>query len=209
MLDELISQSLRDFQLDCLSFCEHHYPTIHNRGMKESHLGKALARRIMHSYDKLDIDTTCRSVEESNTIKQLVFLVDTPEHQIYIVAHRLISANLACRRAIVNDMKWTLDHLEAPNDKERRIIVIADHWIDRSVASKAVPHWWLGHQPIHQADFAAQGVKLVDAEHSLAGDIEVVCSITGGRHRIYHPLHRQRDGLPLHKYLLLTATYPL
>ncbi|MEZ8140381.1 hypothetical protein A1OO_14585 [Enterovibrio norvegicus FF-33] len=209
MLDELISQSLRDFQSDCLNFCEHHYPTIHNRGMNESHLGKALARRIVHSYDKLNIDAFLHQLDESPALKQPVFRVDAPDHQIYIVAHRLISANLACRKGIVKDMHWTLDHIDTTSEKEKRVILVADHWIDRSSASKSVPSWWLGHQPIHQADFAAQGVRLLEAEHSLAGDIELECALTGGLNRIFHPFHRQRDGLPLYKYLLLTATYPL
>ncbi len=208
MLDELISQSLREFQSDCLSFCEHHYPTIHNRGMKESHLGKALARRFIHGYNNLDIDATYAQMEEA-ALKQPVFRIDSPEHQIYLVAHRLISANTACRKALVKDTLWALEHLDTSSGKEKRLIIVADHWVDRSSASKSVPCWWLGHQPIHRDDYASQGVKLMDADHHFAEDIAQECHLNDGKLRIFHPLHRQRDGIPLYKYMLLTAAYSL
>lgn len=208
MLDELISQSLRDFQSDCLSFCEHHYPTIHNRGMKESHLGKALARRLIHGYNNLNIDARYAQLEEA-ALKQPVFVIESPDHQIYLVAHRMISANTAGRKALVNDIHWALAHLDRASNKEKRLVLIADHWTDRSSASKSLPSWWLGHQPIHIEEFIAQGIKLIDANHHLASDIADRCQLSGGRLRIYHPLHRQRDGLPLYKYMLLSATYPL
>ncbi|STQ76191.1 hypothetical protein [Grimontia hollisae] len=209
MLDELISLSLRDFQSDCVSFCEHHYPTIHNRGMKESHLGRALSRRLIHSYHNLGIDTEYVQLEESASIKHSAFRIESPEHQIYLAAHRLISANIACRNALVKDTLRTLDHLDTASPKEKRLIIIADHWIDRSNASKSIPSWWLGHQPIHKEEYVAQGIRLVDAEKSLAADFAQAYQLTGGKHRIFHPLFRQRDGLPLFKYMLLTATYTI
>ncbi|OEE65194.1 hypothetical protein A1OS_14695 [Enterovibrio norvegicus] len=209
LLDEIISQSLRDFQSDCLRFCEQHYPTIHNRGMKESHLGKALSRRLIHSYKNIDIPASFVQLEDASSLKQMVFRVDSPDHQIYIVAHNLISANVACRRGLVQDTCWMLDRLDANDNKEKRLIIISDHWIDRSAASKSIPSWWLGHQPIHLPEFIGQGVKLVDSPNSLAVDLQADCRLHDGMHRIFHPFHRHRDGLPLFKYLLLSAVYPL
>lgn len=209
MLDELISQSLRDFQSDCVSFCEHHYPTIHNRGMKESHLGKAFARRLIHSYDNLNIDAQYAQLDEAGVLKHPAFRIESPDHQIYIVAHRLISANIACRKGLVKDTQWTLEHLDTACNKEKRLVILADHWVDRSSASKSVPSWWLGHQPIHKEEYVAQGIRLVDADRSLSEDIAQECNLSDGRHRIFHPLFRHRDGLPLFKYMLLTAAYTL
>lgn len=209
MLDELISLSLRDFQSDCVSFCEHHYPTIHNRGMKESHLGRALSRRLIHSYSNLGIDTEFSQLEEGSPLKHPAFRIESPEHQIYLVAHRLISANTACRNALVKDTQRALEHLDTTCPKEKRLIIIADHWADRSNASKSIPSWWLGHQPIHKEEYAAQGIRLIDAERSVTADLTQACQLTEGKHRIFHPLFRHRDGLPLFKYMLLTATYTI
>lgn len=46
MLLDILTQSVNEFQADCLKLCEKHYPTIHNQGMSEHHLGLAFARRL-------------------------------------------------------------------------------------------------------------------------------------------------------------------
>lgn len=209
MLDELIAHSLRNFQSDCLNFTEQNYPTVHNRGIKESHLGKALARRMLISFAKKNTPASFTLLGDPSTVKQPVFVIDSLEHQILILVHRLLSANVASRKGLINDVDRTLENIDKNNNKEIRFIIIADHWADRSIASKSVPSWWLGHQPIHQIEYAEQGIKLVDAEHFLSDDIQKVCHLKGGKHRIYHPLHRYKDGLPLFKYMLLTAIYAL
>ena len=207
MLDELIAQSLRNFQSDCLNFSEQNYPTVHNRGIKESHLGRALIRRISHSFEKMDTDVSSCIIENISTLSQPIFSIETSKHQILIVVHRLLSANFESRKALIKDVSGTLEFVDKCTNKENRLIIIADHWADRSIASKSIPSWWLGHQPIHQIEYAEQGMKLVDANHFLSDDIENESQLQGGKYRIYHPLHRYKDGLPFFKYMLLTATY--
>lgn len=207
MLDDLISLNLRNFQSDCLNFSEQNYPTVHNRGIKESHLGKALARRMVNSFEKNNTEASFSLLEDPLTLKQPVFVIDSSDFQILILVHRLLSANFESRKGLINDINGTLSHIDNHNNKEIRLIIIADHWADRSNASKSIPSWWLGHQPIHQLEYAEQGIKLVDADHFLAEDIQKSCQLKGGQHRIYHPLHRYKDGLPFFKYMLLTATY--
>ncbi|WP_232312706.1 hypothetical protein [Enterovibrio coralii] len=177
--------------------------------MKDSHLGKALSRRIVHSFDNLDVQTQFHQMEETSSTKQPIYRIETKDHLVFVLAHRMISASSACRKGLVRDIKQLIEGLDIDRTKEVRLIIVADHWIDRSSASKSIPSWWLGHQPIHIDEYISQGIKLVAAEQHLAHDIETECQLEKGRHRLFNPLHRQRDGLPLYKYLLLTATYPL
>nr|WP_269809100.1 hypothetical protein [Enterovibrio nigricans] len=125
-MDELIAQSLRNFQSDCLSFCEHHYPTIHNRGMKDSHMGKALSRRIVHSFDNLNIDTQFSQLEETSSYKQPIYCIETDSHQVFVLAHRMISASSACRNGLVRDIKQVLGEVSIDKTKDARLIIVAD-----------------------------------------------------------------------------------
>lgn len=209
MLDELIAQSLRNFQADCLNFSKQHYPTVHNRGIKESHMGRALSRRVIHSFENIDIPVMSHVIENIETLSQPVFCIDSDKHQILIVVHRLLSANIESRKGLIRDVRGSLAFKDKTKNKEIRLIIIADHWADKSNASKSIPSWWLGHQPIHQIEYAEQGIKLVDSKHFFSVDIQHECRLIGGQHRIYHPLHRYKDGFPFFKYMLLTATYSL
>lgn len=209
LLDELIAQSLRNFQADCLNFSKQNYPTVHNRGIKESHMGRALCRRVIHSFESIDIPASSNVIENVETLSQPIFCIDAENYQILIVVHRLLSANFESRKGLIRDVMGSLEFKDMRDKKERRLIIIADHWADRSHASKSIPSWWLGHQPIHQIEYAEQGIKLTDAKHFFSDDIQQECKLKGGQHRIYHPLHRYKDGLPFFKYMLLTATYPL
>ncbi|MDD1779733.1 hypothetical protein LRP49_00865 [Enterovibrio sp. ZSDZ35] len=172
-------------------------------------MGKALSRRIVHSFDNLNILTNFSQLEEASSYKQPIYCIESDNHQVFVLAHRMISASSACRKGLVRDIKHVLEEVSIDRTKDARLIIVADHWVDRSSASKSIPSWWLGHQPIHIDEYISQGIRLVLAEQDLATDIESECSLEKGLHRLYNPLHRQRDGLPLYKYLLLTATYPI
>lgn len=209
MLDQLITESLRHFQSDCLNFSEKNYPTVHNRGIKEAHLGKAFARRVINAFAKHNTNTSLTEYEGVDALSPPFFCIESTQYHILIVVHRLLSANQASRKGLINNINKILNNIEIKKEKETRLIILADHWTDRSNASKSIPCWWLGHQPIHQMEYAAQGIKLIDAKHSFSQDISHECQLEGGRHRIYHPLHRYKDGLPFFKYMLLAATYPL
>lgn len=208
MLDDIISLSLRHFQRDCLQLCEYHYPTIHNRGMRETHMGKALARRVASTFHSQDVAAHFEQLEEEKH-QQPVYRVVSSVGDIIVVAHRMISANKACRLGLVRDLQRSLEHTDTSENKDYRVVVIADHWMDRSAASKSVASWWLGHQPIHIDEYRSQGIKLIDADHSLANDIENTIGLINGQHRLFHPLNRQKDSIPLYKYLLMAAFYDL
>ncbi|SIO32689.1 hypothetical protein [Salinivibrio sp. ES.052] len=207
MLDDLVSLALRQFQQDCVKLCEHHYPTVHNRGMRDPHMGKALARRLMRVLEAHDKPATFNLLDDTRPHSQTVYQLQLDGSAIYILAHRLLSGNNACRDSLVRDVAWLLNHGITNPAEPGRVIVVSDHWIDRTNASKSVPSWWLGHQPIHADAYRAQGIRLTSATSSLAESIAPL-GLTEGRYRIFHPLFRKKDGLPLHKYLLLTATFP-
>lgn len=164
---------------------------------------------MLISFEKKQTKASFTLLEDPDTVKQSVFLIDSSEHQIVIVVHRLISANLASRKSLVKDVSGTLDLIDKSSSKEMRLIIIADHWADKSNASKSMPSWWLGHQPIHQVEYAKQGIKLLEADHFLSDEIEQACKLKEGQYRIYHPLHRYKDGLPFFKYMILAAIYSL
>ncbi|WP_284509785.1 hypothetical protein [Salinivibrio costicola] len=137
-----------------------------------------------------------------------MYKLQLDDSAIYILAHRLLSGNNACRDALVRDVAWLLNNGITDPSEPGRVIIVSDHWIDRTNASKAVPSWWLGHQPIHADAYRAQGIRLVSATTSLSDAISPL-GLTEGRYRIFHPLFRIKDSLPLHKYLLMTATFSL
>ncbi|WP_064609012.1 hypothetical protein [Photobacterium sp. J15] len=207
MVRDLLSVSINQFQSDCLQLCEHHYPTVHNRGMREYHMGKALCRRIISTMKQADINATLVKSPSEENQEQPVFTIETPHFYILVIAHRLDSANLGRREALLQSISAACKQTDT--DKPQHLLVISDHWFDRSKASKEIPAWWLGHLPANSDEYIADGIRLQDCAHSLPKSLEQKCALSGGFHEVHHPLKRHGNGKVVHRYLLLTAYYPL
>ncbi|UXI03824.1 hypothetical protein [Photobacterium sp. TY1-4] len=206
MINDLLSASIQQFKADCLQLCEQHYPTVHNRGMRGDHLGKALCRRIISTLNQADIPAQVQVVAHQNTADQPVFRLDTPHFTLWVIAHRLVSANLARRESLIAAVETVkAAYQKQPHAHPHYLILVADHWFDRSKASKEIPAWWLGQLPENTGDYLADGIRLLGCEQSLAQRL----TLPDGERQIHHPLKRHSSSKTVHRYLLLTALYPL
>ncbi|PSU36514.1 hypothetical protein C9I99_04740 [Photobacterium lutimaris] len=206
-MSEYLSTSIEQFQHDCSKLCAQHYPTVHNRGMRENHLGMALCRRIMATLQQAELDAHFSQHKNDEQISQPVFIIDTTDFSIAVVAHRLLSANKACRLGLIRTIANVRTTL-APS-KPTYIVVVADHWFDRSKASKEIPAWWLGQMPEKVEEYITDGIKLLDSADNVAEQLLHHHQISHGEYHLHHPLKRETNNKIVHKYLLLSAFIPL
>ena len=206
LISEYLLASVEQFQQDCSQLCAQHYPTVHNRGMRENHLGKALCRRIMVTLQQAGITTGFAQHKNEDQISQPIFTITTANFSIAVVAHRLLSANRACRQGLVNAIALAQSDLDP--QLPAYIVIVADHWFDRSKASKEIPAWWLGQLPENINDYAADGIKLLASQDKLADQLNREYQLSGGKFYIHHPLKRESSHKIVHKYLLLSAFLP-
>ncbi|MCQ1060505.1 hypothetical protein LRP52_37570 [Photobacterium sp. ZSDE20] len=207
LISDYLSTSIEQFQQDCSKLCAQHYPTVHNRGMRENHLGMALCRRIMATLQQAGLDAHFSQHKNDEQVSQPVFVIDTTEFSIAVIAHRLLSANKACRQGLIKtiaDVRTTL----APV-KPTYIVVVADHWFDRSKASKEIPAWWLGKLPKNIEEYITDGIKLLSSTNSLAEQLHDGHHMSHGEYHLHHPLKRETNNKTVLKYLLLSAFIPL
>lgn len=73
MLLDIVTQSVNEFQVDCLRLCEKHYPTIHNQGMSEHHLGLAFARRLARTLS--EFGHPCEYAPSSRPINAIYLII--------------------------------------------------------------------------------------------------------------------------------------
>ncbi|MGF1759533.1 hypothetical protein L4D76_16620 [Photobacterium sagamiensis] len=207
MVSDLLAVSIQQFQDDCLQLCEQHYPTVHNRGMRENHLGKALCRRILATFQQAGLNVELQQSDDDNDLPQPIFSISSDDFTIWIIAHHLLSANLARREALVETIDTVMKKYE-PN-KSNHLLLVADHWFDRSKASKEIPAWWLGQVPENLDDYRLDGIRLLDTPRTLPKSISERYSFTEGQLQLHHPLKRSGDKRVVHKYIVLTAYYPI
>ncbi|MBY5947647.1 hypothetical protein [Photobacterium rosenbergii] len=207
LISEYLSTSIEQFQQDCSKLCAQHYPTVHNRGMRENHLGKALCRRILATLQQAKFDPHFSQLKNDDQISQPVFVLETADFTIAVVAHRLLSANKACRAGLVSTIANVKSSLSLM--KPTYIVVVADHWFDRSKASKEIPAWWLGHMPANSEAYTNDGIKLMGSVDHIAAQLLEQHQISDGEYHLHHPLKRESNNKTVHKYLLLSAFIPL
>lgn len=207
LVSDLLSVSIHKFKADCLQLCEQHYPTVHNRGMSGTHLGKALCRRVLSTLKQADIPATLHQCHHDDTLEQPIFRIDTPDFTLWIIAHRLVSANLARRDALVQSVNTTCQQVE--QGKQHHLLIVSDHWFDRSKASKEIPAWWLGQLPKNTNDYLSDGIRLQECTNTLPKCLQYKYNLSDGQHQIHHPLKRHGNDKTVHKYVLLTAYYQM
>lgn len=204
LVGDYIFSSIERFQLDCLQLCEQHYPTVHNRGMRENHLGKALSRRIIATLNDKGIPALFEQCQSDEQLPQPIFRIHNNELTIWIIAQRLLSANLARRKAFVQTIIDTCQKMDA--QQPNYLVVVADHWFDRSKASKEILGWWLGCLPDNIEPYNKDGVRLLMPEHGIQQQFEALGYPLNGSYKTYHPL--KKDGSrTIHKYILLSAFF--
>ncbi|MCW8336663.1 hypothetical protein [Vibrio paucivorans] len=206
MLLDVLIQSVNEFQADCMKLCEKHYPTIHNQGMSEHHLGLAFARRLARTLNEFGHTCDYSSLEST---KQ----TDFPHHYrvssdvgtVWVLTSHMISAGKTCRHKLMKDIgQWKSEYGYAiqPNDL---LLLLTDHWISRSKQSRELLHWWTGQLPDEIDEYSAQGINLYESESQLSQLLEEQYSLSPYFIKFSHPLKRSTNQQLVRKYIQLYA----
>ncbi|MGD8116628.1 hypothetical protein [Vibrio sp. Hep-1b-8] len=210
MLLDVLVQSVNEFQADCMALCEKHYPTIHNKGMNEHHLGLAFARRLSRTLNEFGHDYDYKSLDTVNNI-------DLPHHYrvsseigtVWILTSHLVSAGPSCRKKLFKTIAhWQEEYGYAvqPNDL---LLLLTDHWITRSKQSRELLHWWTGQLPDEIDEYRVQGITLYESESLLAQSLEQHFSLSPYFVKFTHPLKRATDKQLVRKYIQLYSVIQL
>lgn len=206
MLLDILTQSVNEFQADCLKLCEKHYPTIHNQGMSEHHLGLAFARRLARTLSEFGHPCHYSAIE---SIPQR----DMPHHYrvssdagtVWLLTHHMVSAGKTCREKLMQDIaQWKYEYAYAiqPNDL---LLLLTDHWISRSQKSRELLHWWTGQLPDEIDQYLAQGITLYESDSLLTQSLENRFQISPCYIKFSHPLKRSKNQQLVRKYVQLYA----
>ncbi|MGR5263409.1 hypothetical protein ACPV38_05325 [Photobacterium damselae] len=204
MISDILELSIEQFMQDCLQLCEQQYPTIHNRGMREQHIAKALLRRIQSGLQQRGIEA---EISQPLELKSL-FKITTTDSELWLVAHHFLSANLATRKALIE----TID-LVVQQPKERGssyLLLMADHWFDRTKASKELPAWWLDEQPEDWQDYLHSGVRLLPADETLSHQLsQNHYPLLVMDRQLHHPLIHIKHQTRVKRYVVMSGLYQL
>lgn len=209
LLDVLV-QSVNEFQADCMALCEKHYPTIHNKGMSEHHLGLAFARRLSRTLNEFGHDYEYKALDSHGG-------TDLPHHYrisseigtVWILTSHLLSAGPSCRKKLFRTIaQWQEEYGFAiqPNDL---LLLLSDHWITRNKQSRELLHWWTGQLPDEIDEYRVQGITLYESESLLAQSLEQHFNISPYYVKATHPLKRATDQQLVRKYIQLYSVIQL
>ena len=206
MLLDLVIKSVNQFQDDCLKLCERHYPTVHNQGISEHHIGKAFARRMEHtfiSFNHASIINPLEMLSSGENPRQ--FRISSEIGTVWMISHRMVSAGKTCRKKLMLDIhNWQQEYGFAiqPTDV---LIIVSDHWITRSKNSGELLHWWMGDLPDEMTEYSQQGITLRESDSQFATDLNNNFSISPCFIKFGHPLKRSGNQQLVRKYLQLYA----
>lgn len=206
MLLDILTQSVNEFQADCLKLCEKHYPTIHNQGMSPHHLSLTFARRLARTLT--EFGHSCESQPLT-----LARHGDLPHHYrvscaqgtVWILTQPMPSAGKSCKKRLLRDVyAWKQEYGYAiqPNDL---LLLLTDHWISRSHKSRELLHWWTGQLPDHLEEYHAQGITLYESESQLLQTLESLFTMTPCYIKYGHPLKHSKNQQLVRKYVQLYA----
>ena len=206
MLLDLVIKSVNQFQDDCLKLCERHYPTVHNQGISEHHIGKAFARRMEHTFVSFNHASSISPLEMlSSGENPRHFRISSEIGTVWMISHHMVSAGKTCRKKLMLDIhKWQQEYGFAiqPNDV---LIIVSDHWITRSKNSGELLHWWMGELPDEITEYSQQGITLRESDSQFAADLNTNFNISPCFIKFGHPLKRSGNQQLVRKYLQLYA----
>lgn len=206
LLLDILTQSVNEFQADCLKLCEKHYPTIHNQGMSEHHLGLAFARRLARTLTEFGHPCDYAAIETINQAEQPHhYRISSDAGTVWVLTHHMVSAGKTCRDKLMRDItQWKQEYSYAiqPNDL---LLLLTDHWISRSQKSRELLHWWTGQLPFEIDEYSAQGITLHESESQLTQALESYFHISPCYVKFGHPLRRSKNQQLVRKYIQLYA----
>ncbi|MDP5252900.1 MULTISPECIES: hypothetical protein [unclassified Vibrio] len=202
MLLDFVTQSVRDFQRDCLVICQNHYPAVHNKGINQHHLAKAFSRRMKHTLDNFQLPCQIAPLETShNSDTPHQYRVTCSLGTVWIIAHHMVSGGGHYREKLIGEIhQWQAQYQYAiqPNDL---LFLISDHWINRGRTSREMIHWWLNRLPDNLSDYQQQGVHLIESSTGFDWQLNTRFGISPCYVKIGHPLQSKQKQQPVYKYL--------
>nr|WP_086937352.1 hypothetical protein [Thaumasiovibrio occultus] len=204
MIAQLIQDSLNEFDVDYRQFCRHHYPTVHNRGMKSQHLIRLFATRMWQQFKAQGVVADYLRYEGEIAFKCPIHSLALPSARIWIVADQWLSANTASRKRLIDELTRLKSLMDSAH--QHYVVVLADHWFDRSLGSKQLPAWWLGHLPDDVDTYILNGLKLQLSPVTLVEALKATLPHKHAAMTLRHPLHKPGSSVPVYRYLLMTAT---
>ncbi|MDV7103488.1 hypothetical protein R3X26_03620 [Vibrio sp. TH_r3] len=206
MQKDLVIRAIHDFQNDCLKLCEQHYPTVHNRGMSEHHLGRAFARRLASTLETFNLPSQFEPIDTMrNSDHPHHYRIASSEGTVWVLTHHLASASSICKEHLLSDIsEWQAEYGFAiqPNDL---LVLLGDHWISRSKKSRELIDWWMGEIPDDFSEYIAQGITLYKSDSKLVNELDCRFHIRPCYLRFGHPLVRSQDQQLVRKYIQLYA----
>ncbi len=211
MLLDVLIQSVNEFQADCMKLCEKHYPTIHNKGMSEQHLGIAFARRLSRTLNEFGHQCEYQFIEilTSNADNPHHFRVSSDIGTVWILTGHLVNANATYRNKLLKAVAaWQNEYSFAiqPNDL---LLLLSDHWITRSKQSRELLHWWTGQLPDEIDEYNAQGISLYESDSHLSNTLEAQFGLCPYYVKFTHPLKRSNNQQLVRKYIQLYSVVQL
>lgn len=210
MLLDVLIQSVDEFQADCMTLCEKHYPTIHNKGMSEHHLGLAFSRRLSRTLTEFGHHCDYKALEQcASSDNPHHYRVSSDIGTVWVLTSHLVSAGSTCRkklfRAVAN---WQEEHGYAiqPNDL---LLLLTDHWITRSKQSRELLHWWTGQLPDEVDEYRLQGISLYESDSQLSTSLEQHFNLSPYFVKFTHPLKRSSNQQLVRKYIQLYSVVQL
>ncbi|SJL83874.1 hypothetical protein [Vibrio palustris] len=206
MLLDIVTQSVNEFQVDCLKLCEKHYPSIHNQGMSNHHLGMAFSRRLARTLVEFGHSCHFDAIESANRHDQPHhYRVSSDIGTVWIITHHMASASVACRNKLMREIAvWKEEYGYGlqPNDL---LLILTDHWISRSHNSRELLHWWTGQLPDELDEYKTQGITLYESESQMTQTLDTMFHIRPCYLKYGHPLKRSRNQQLVRKYIQLYA----
>lgn len=198
LLEQIFIQCLNAFSDDYKTICKHHYPTIHNRGMSPSHLSSAFHRRLKAIVQAQGYSCEITLFSHDTEHQLYVFSLIIDDERIWMIYPQFLNAKTEAKTQIYaaiealkkSDVLLLNDHL----------IVLCDHWFDRTRSSKELYFWWTGKMPEDNAMYTHQGIHNLISETTLDKQLNNL-SMTCLNRSIYHPLESNQQHVLL-KYFL-------
>jgi hypothetical protein len=206
LLLDIVNQSINAFQSDCLRFNRQDYPTVHNQGMSDHHLASAFLRRLRRTLDEQGYEFWSKPFQllRNQTVTNY-HIVSSSQGTVWLLSHDIGNAGEASKNKLIdNIVAWH----EAVSGTNNMLLIMTDHWLNRSLHSRQLLPWWLGRFPDGIEHYVTQGIKLSTCESSLNANLSQRLDVTPNIITCTHPFINEKTHQISRKYVLLYCLIP-
>ncbi|OBT09390.1 hypothetical protein A9264_08960 [Vibrio sp. UCD-FRSSP16_10] len=210
MLKDIVIQALKAVQNDCLSLSQHHYPTVHNKGMSNRHLTSLVERRLIKTADAFGFDLSIEPVEISKNTppsKSVYRRITTQHGTVWLFPYSIKTANKVFKSHLLETLFiWRKEYAYAiqPNDC---VVLVCDHWLSRINTSQQLLDWWHNRLPDNCDNYAQHGVLLSPSQAPRLDDLLHTLELQPCYKTHTHPLKKEEDGSQVTRYVHLYGIF--